>query len=65
MNNHLSDYNGRRFDELEHHISGIANEVNQRIDKDNEQIYRHIDKTRSYIDSRIDKLEAKKQLIKS
>ncbi len=65
INNHLSDYNGRRFDELEHHISGIADTINQRIDKENEQIYRNIRDTHSYIDSRIDKLEAKKQLIKS
>ena len=53
-----------RFDELERHANKIANEVNQKIDKDNEQIYYQINETRSYIDSRIDKLEAKKQLIK-
>ena len=53
-----------RFDELERHENKITDEVNQKIDKDNEQIYYQINETRSYIDSRIDKLEAKKQLIK-
>ena len=38
--------------------------VHQRIDRELYQIQRQVDDTRSYIDSRIDKCEAKKQLIK-
>lgn len=38
--------------------------VYQRIDKEVEQLHRRIDDAHSYIDSRIDKCEAKKQLIK-
>ena len=38
--------------------------VHQRMDRDMEQIQRQLDDTRSYIDSRIDKLTASKQLIK-
>lgn len=39
--------------------------VYQRIDKEVEQLHRRIDDAHSYIDSRIDKLSASKQLIKS
>ena len=38
--------------------------VYQRIDKEVEQLHRRIDDAHSYIDSRIDKLSASKQLIK-
>ena len=38
--------------------------VYQRIDKEVEQLHRRIDDAHSYIDSRIDKLTASKQLIK-
>lgn len=38
--------------------------VHQRIDKEAEQLYQRIDQLNSYVDSRIDKCEAKKQLIK-
>ena len=38
--------------------------IHQRIERDVEQIQRQLDETRSYIDSRIDKLTASKQLIK-
>lgn len=38
--------------------------VHQRIDKDMDQLQRQLDETRSYIDSRIDKLSASKQIIK-
>jgi 5-bromo-4-chloroindolyl phosphate hydrolysis protein len=38
--------------------------IYQRIDRDMEYIHRQLDETRSYIDSRIDKLTASKQLIK-
>ena len=39
--------------------------VHHRIEKDVEQLHRRIDDAHSYIDSRIDKLSASKQLIKS
>ena len=39
--------------------------VHHRIEKDVEQLHRRIDDAHSYIDSRIDKLTASKQLIKS
>ena len=38
--------------------------VHQRIDKEVEQLHHRIDHLHSYVDSRIDKCEAKKQLIK-
>ena len=38
--------------------------VYQRIDKEVEQLHRRIDDAHSYIDSRIDKLSASKQIIK-
>ena len=63
LNNVETSTDGR-FYELERHANNITDVVNLKIDKDNEQIYYQINETRSYIDSRIDKLEAKKQLIK-
>ena len=46
------------------HQSRIEDEIHQRIGQNQDYSIRQIDETRSYIDSRIDKLEAKKQLIK-
>jgi peptidoglycan hydrolase CwlO-like protein len=38
--------------------------IYQRMDRDMDQLQRQLDETRSYIDSRIDKLSASKQIIK-
>jgi len=43
----------------------MSDELHQRISQHQDYSIRQIDETRSYIDSRIDKLEAKKQLLKS
>ena len=54
-------------DELGHTHTQIFDgdkNVYQRMDRDMDQIQRQLDDTRSYIDSRIDKLTASKQLIK-
>jgi len=45
--------------------SQLAQELHQRISQHQDYSICQIDETRSYIDSRIDKLEAKKQLLKS
>ena len=45
--------------------SRMSDELHQRINQNQDYSIRQIDETRSYIDSRIDKLEAKKQLLKS
>ena len=55
-------------DELGHTHTQIFDgdkNVYQRMDRDMDQIQRQLSETRSYIDSRIDKLTASKQLIKS
>jgi ABC-type siderophore export system fused ATPase/permease subunit len=54
-------------DELGHTHTQIFDgdkNVYQRIDRDMEYVHRQLDETRSYIDSRIDKLTSSKQLIK-
>lgn len=45
--------------------SRMSDEIHQRISLHQENMIHSVDETRSYIDSRIDKLEAKKQLLKS
>ena len=45
--------------------SQLTQEFHQRVSQSQNDTMRSIDDTRSYIDSRIDKLEAKKQLLKS
>lgn len=64
MDRNLSDDYNKRFSELEHNLSELEHHLSERIDKNDENVCRQINDTHSYIDSRIDKLEAKKQLIK-
>lgn len=45
--------------------SQLSHELHQRINSHQESMFHSMQETRSYIDSRIDKLEAKKQLLKS
>lgn len=45
--------------------SQLTQEIHQRINSHQESMFHSMQETRSYIDSRIDKIEAKKQLLKS
>ena len=55
----------RELERVWENNSQLTQEIHQRISSHQESTFHSMQETRSYIDSRIDKLEAKKQLLKS